>query len=176
LAGVSQAELEDRFELAASQRRARTPARSNRPSSDPYARLLERVVADPKLLADLVTVSLPGPSAASPEAQALLDLIEEARSLTAEITTAGAIELLRDRGHEAVSRQLIPRLQDFRDFSYDELRQDVLQQLDNLKKLADDARRRQLASRVTSPADLTEEDRFILARRAPVEQKAVKAD
>ncbi len=85
LAGITQAELEQRFEIG---RRPAQPAlaRTLRSglSADPYAKLLERLLAEPSLLHEIRS-ELPRPRQPDAEAAALLDLIEQARTLPGRV-------------------------------------------------------------------------------------------
>ena len=83
LAGITQAELEQRFEIRGGRPAQPVPRAASQRSGlsvDPYAKLLERVLAQPMLLREL-PADLPRPRQAGAEAAALLDLIEEARGL-----------------------------------------------------------------------------------------------
>src|SRR4029077_9687902 len=73
LGGISQTELEDRFEFRTARRGAPTPGRAPSGPSDPYARLLERVLAEPSLVKALWPLDLPAPQTESREARALFD-------------------------------------------------------------------------------------------------------
>ena len=95
LAGITQTELEQRFELAAPRRGPQAPGRTTRPSGDPYSKLLERVLAEPTLVSELGALDLSAASLSSLEAHALADLIEQARALPGDLRVADAMELLR---------------------------------------------------------------------------------
>lgn len=176
LGGISQAELEERFDLRTAKRETGgVPQRAQRRGSDAYAKLLERVLAEPKLVEELWTVSLPAPQAESRAASALFDLIEESRALGQELTVAGVLELLRARGHEATVQRLMPTVQDLRHFTGEELRVEVLGVIQNLVAEADKLRRDRVVQGVSSPGELSPEARALL-QRAPAAEKAVKTD
>jgi DNA primase len=175
LGGISQAELEERLELRPSRREAGAPQRSPRRASDPYAKLLERILAEPKLVMELWPITLPSPQAENVEASALFDLIEESRALNRELTVAGVIELLRVRGHSATVQRLMPVVHDLQHFNAEELLIEVRGSVETLLGEAEEARRTQLAKGVSSPGELGQEARALLTR-APVGEKAVKSD
>jgi len=175
LGGISQAELEERFEFRSVRREAVTAARSPRRPSDPYAKLLERVLAEPKLVKVLCPLSLPTPDVHSSEASALFDFIEESRSLDQELNVAGAIELLRARGHGATVHQLMPVVRDLQRLSVEELLVEVQGAVDALIAQAARSQVSQLARGVSSPRDLSQEGRALLSR-APAGERAVKPD
>jgi DNA primase len=175
LGGISQAELEDRFEFRSVRREAVTAPRSPRRPSDPYAKLLERVLAEPKLVKALWLVSLPAPQADSSEASALFDLIEESRALDQEFTIAGAIELLRARGHGTTVHKLMPVVQDLQRLTAEELLVEVQGAVEALLIQVARSHVSQLAQGVSSPRDLSQEARALLSR-APAGERAVKPD
>jgi DNA primase len=173
LGGVSQQELEERFDLGAPRRAPAAPQRQHRAGADPYARLLERVVAEPSLLKELAGVDLPVPNSPSPEASVLHDLIEDAHGLAAPLTVAGVIELLRSRGHESTVQRLMPSIQDLQRFSAEELLVEVRGAVEGLLEAADEAQRGVIARGVISPGELSQEARALL-KRAPAAEKVVK--
>jgi DNA primase len=175
LGGISQAELEERLEFRPSRQEAAVPQRSPRRASDPYAKLLERVLAEPKLVTELWPITLPAPQGGNVEASALFDLIEESRALNRELTVAGVIELLRGRGHGATVQRLMPVVHDLQRFNVEELLVEIRGSVETLLGEAEEARRTQLAKGVSSPGELSQEARALLTR-APVGEKAVKSD
>jgi DNA primase len=175
LGGISQAELEERFELGTPRRTPSVPVRPQRHEADRYAKLLERVLVEPGLVKELCAVELPLPQSASATAGALFDLIEESRALDRELTVPGVIELLRSRGHEGTVQRLMPTVHDLQRFSPAELLVEVQEAIEGLKEEANEARRSQAAEGVSSLADLTLEARVLL-RRAPTAEKTVKTD
>jgi DNA primase len=175
LAGISQGELEERFELSAPRRIQSAPSRSQRQTVDFYARLLERVLAEPALVKELWPVDLPSPQTSSAVASALFDLIEESRGLDRDLTVPGVIELLRARDHGATVQRLMPAVHDLQHFSAAELLVEVRGAIEGLRKEANEARATQLAQGVSSPGELSQEARVLL-RRAPLGEKAVKTD
>jgi len=175
LGGISQVELEDRFEFRAPRRETTVPQRLPRRASDPYTKLLERVLAEPKLVEALWAVTLPAPQVASSEASALLDFIEDSRDLNQELTVAGAIELLRGRGHGATVQKLMPVVHDLQRMSAEELLVEVEGAIEALMVQVAKSRVTQLAEGVASPRDLSQEARALL-RRAPPGETTVKPD
>ena len=175
LSGITQAELEQRLDLKAAERAREVPARAQRKGSDPYAKLLERVLAEPVLLQELLAAGLPIPTNPSPEASALFDLLEESTGLDQVPTFAGAIELLRGRGHEATLTKVMKDVEDLQRLSTEELRVEVRGGIQNLLTEA----RRMLMNRavegISTPGELTAEARALL-KRAPAAEKSVKAD
>src|SRR5262249_52467255 len=117
----------------------------------------------------------PSPSVQSGEAGALFDLIEESRTLDAELTVAGAIELLRARGHGVTLQRLMPVVHELQRFSAEELLDEVQGSVRTLLREAEEARRVQLMDGVSSPAELSDEARTLLAR-APAASATVKSD
>jgi DNA primase len=175
LGGLSQAELEERFELRSGRREPVAAVRSPRRPSDPYAKLLERVLAEPKLVKALWPVSLPAPTAYSSEARALFDFIEESRTLDQELTVAGAIELLRSRGHGTTVHELMPVVRELQRLSVEELLVEVQAAVEAVLAQAARSQVSQLAQGVSSPRDLSHEGRALLTR-APAGERAVKPD
>jgi DNA primase len=175
LSGISQAELEERLELKAITQQAGVPRRSPRRASDPYAKLLERVLAEPKLVAELWPIHLPSPEVGNVEASALFDLIEESRALNRELNVAGMIELLRIRGHAATVQRLMPVVHELQRFNAEELLVEVRGSVETLLGGAQEARRMQLAKGVSSPGELSPEARALLSR-APVGDRVVKSE
>jgi DNA primase len=175
LGGISQTELEDRFEFRAARQEAVAPRRSLRRASDPYAKLLERVLAEPSLVKALWPVDLPAPQVESSEARALFDLVEESRGLDQELTVAGAIELLRARGHGTTVQMLMPVVQDLQRLTAEELLVEIQGAVEALLAQVAKSRVTQLAEAVSSPRDLSQAERALLTR-APAGERAVKPD
>jgi DNA primase len=175
LAGVTQTELEQRLELKAPRRGNENPARVVRMGSDPYAKLLERVLAEPILIQELRLVSPPVPASPSAEASALFDLLEESTGLEHVPTFAAAIELLRGRGHEATLQKIMKDVEDLQRLSTEELRGEVQDGIRKLLAGAIEARRERAAAGVSSPDELSAEARALL-KRAPDLEKPVKTD
>jgi DNA primase len=175
--GISQAELEERFELRSSRREREraVPQPSARRASDPYVKLLERVLAEPRLVKALWPVSLPAPPADSGEGRALLDLIEESRALNQELSSGGVIQLLQARGHGATVQRLMPAVKDLDRFDAEELLVEVQGAIEALLGEAVESHRSELAQAVASPRELTQEARVLLTR-APTGEKTVKSD
>ncbi len=173
LGGISQAELEDRFEFRTARREAAAPQRSLRRAPDHYTNLLERVLAEPGLVKALWPVALPAPPVESSEASALFDFIEESRGLGQELTVAGAIELLRGRGHGTTVQKLMPVVHDLQRMTAEELLVEVQGTVEALQVQAAKSRATEAAEGAVSPRDLSQEDRALL-RRAPVGETAVK--
>jgi DNA primase len=175
LSGITQAELEQRFELKVPRRTQDVQHRVQRKSSDPYAKLLERVLAEPILLQELLESKLPVPVTPSPEASALFDLIEESTDLQATPTFAGAIELLRGRGHEATMQKIMKDVEDLQRLSTEELRIEVRGSIQNLLAEAQKSRMSRAVQGISSPGELSAEARALL-QRAPAVEKPVKTD
>ena len=175
LSGITQAELEQRLDLKAPRRVHEVPARVQRKGSDPYAKLLERVLAEPVLLRELLEAGLPVPSSPSPEASALFDLLEESTGLDQVPTFAGAIELLRGRGHEATLAKVMKDVEDLQRLSTEELRVEVRGGIQNLLTEAHRTLMNRAVQGISSPGELTAEARALL-KRAPAAEKSVKAD
>lgn len=175
LAGISQAELEDRFELRALRNRPASVQSVQRPRSDPYTKLLERLVAEPKLISEMIDIDLPVPAMGSAESDALFHLIEETRSAGGELSMAGALELLRATEHQTVVQRLLPTVQELQRFTVEELRVEVRAAIEKLHGDADKRRLDQAVQAVTSPGQLSAEVRE-LVRRAPTTENQVKTD
>jgi DNA primase len=173
LAGITQTELEQRLELKTPRRGNEVPARVARKGSDPYAKLLERVLAEPTLIEELRAVSLPVPANPSAEASALFDLLEESIELDHAPTFAGAIELLRGRGHEASLQKIMKDVADLQRLSTAELRVEVQGGIQNLLAEAEKLRMTRAAQGISSPGELSAEARALL-KRAPGLEKPVK--
>jgi len=173
LAGITQTELEQRLELKTPRRGNEVPARVARKGSDPYAKLLERVLAEPTLIEELRAVSLPVPANPSAEASALFDLLEESIELEHAPTFAGAIELLRGRGHEASLQKIMKDVADLQRLSTAELRIEVQGGIQNLLAEAEKLRMTRAAQGISSPGELSAEARALL-KRAPGLEKPVK--
>jgi hypothetical protein len=167
LAGITQAELEQRFEIGGGRRPSQpAPARGLRSglSADPYAKLLERLLAEPRLLLEIRS-DLPRPRQPAPEAAALLDLIEQARALPGELRMSrDAIELLRGRGHDAVLQRLLPMVHDLEGLSVEELAVEVRAYVESLHRSAQQAEADRAVAGVSSPAELSEHDRELVTR------------
>ena len=165
LAGVTQTELEQRFEIGPRRRAQPVPRAGSQRSGlsvDPYAKLLERVLAQPALLHE-VPGDLPRPHQAGAEAAALLDLIEEARAVPDGLSVAGVMELLRGRGHDAVLQRLLPAVYDLQGLSVEELAVEVRACIDSLRQRAWQAEVDRAAG-ANSPRELSEQDRELVAR------------
>lgn len=163
LAGVTQAELEQRFEIGGKRPPQLVPAAASQRAGtnvDSYAKLLERVLVQPALLHD-VPPDLPRPRQAGAEAAALLDLVEEARGIPGELSVAGVIELLRGRGHDAVVQRLLRGVDVLQGFSAEELGVEVRACIDNLRQQALRAEVDRAVD-VTSPSQLSERDRNLV--------------
>jgi len=173
LGGISQTELEDRFEFKVGRRVPAVPRGSPRRAPDHYTNLLERVLAEPSLVKVLWPLALPAPQAVSTEASALSDLIEQSRGLDQELTVAGAIELLRGRGHGATVQRLMPVVHDLQRMTAAELLVEIQGAVEALQLQEAKSRATEAAEGVASPRDLSQEDRALL-RRAPVGETAVK--
>ena len=157
LGGISQAELEERFELKPARRSmAGAPVRTERGGQDPYAKLLVRVLAEPGLLAELSAVSMPAPAVATPASSALFELIAQAAELGEEPSGGALLEVLRMRGHEATVRRLLPEVQLLEGFGREALALEVRQ---HVRKLHDQARAEQAKEAVKglTPAQLSQE-------------------
>jgi DNA primase len=168
LGGITQGELEQRFELGAPRRGAQAPIRAPRRGSDLYAKLLERVLAEPVLLDEVVADLAPGDlvamDTASAEARALADLIEQRRGLSGALSVPGAMELLRQGGHEAVLKGLLPAVQDLQRLGPDELRLEVRGLVQALAVRAEHAEVKRALDGVQSPRDLSEAARALVTR------------
>jgi DNA primase len=164
LAGVSQSELEQRLELQPQRRAPQAPGRAQRNSSDPYAKLLQRVLAEPALLEELKAANLEAPTTLSPEAAALFDLIEESTGLDGVPSFAGAIELLRGRGHEATLQRIMGSVQDLQRFKVEELREEVVAGVQALLAEAQKSRIVRAVQGISSPGELSPEQRALLKR------------
>ena len=170
LGGITQAELEQRFELGAPRRLAAAPVRMPRRASDLYAKLLERVLAEPALLDELADgeVALgdraPPDAAASAEARALADLIEQRRGLSGPLSVPGAMELLRQGGHEAVLKSVLAAVQDLQRLDVEELRVEVQDLVRALAMRAERAQAQRALDGIRSPGELTDEARSLVAR------------
>jgi DNA primase len=173
LGGISQVELEERLEFRAARRGATVAQRPPRRPPDHYTLLLERVLAEPSLVKALWPIALPAPQVDSGEASALFDFIDESRALDRELTVAGALELLRGRGHGATVQKLMPVLQDLQRMTVEELLVEVQGAVDALQAQHARSRATEAAESVASPRDLSQEDRALL-RRAPAGETAVK--
>ena len=180
LAGITQAELEQRFEIGAAgalRSRSRRAALRSGLGVDPYAKLLERLLAEPRLLLEIRS-DLPRPRQPAAEAAALLDLIEQARALPGELRMSrDAIELLRERGHDAVLQRLLPMVHDLEGLSVEELAVEVRAHVDSLHRSAQQAEADRAVAGVSSPAELSEQDRELVTRalgRAEAGPKATR--
>ena len=160
LAGITQAELEQRFEIGVRRQASPAPARGLRSglSADPYAKLLERLLAEPRLLHEIHS-DLPHPRQPAPEAAALLDLIEQARALPGELRMSrDAIELLRGRGHDGVLQRLLPMVHDLEGLSVEELAVEVRAYVETLHRSAQRAAMDRAVAELPRPA-VDEQDR-----------------
>jgi len=175
LAGITQDELEERFELSSPRRTAQGPARAPRRGSDPCARLLERVLAEPALVDELTGAPLQVGSAPSPEGRALADLVEQRRALPGALSMALALELLRAAGHEATVQKLLPAVQDLQGLTLEELRLEVRGLAQGLATRAQEAQARRAVEGVNSPGELSEEARALVVR-ALTRGKLVQSD
>jgi DNA primase len=164
LAGITQDELEQRFELAVARRPSQAPAKAPRRASDPCARLLERVLAEPDLIDELVEAPFPADASPNPEQRALADLIAQRRALPGAWSPAGVIELLRDAGHEATVQRLLPAVQDLQRLTPEELRLEVRGLADGLAARAQQAQARRALESVSSPGELSDEARSLVTR------------
>jgi DNA primase len=165
LAGVTQAELEQRFDIGAPRRPSQpAPVRSVRRGADPYGKLLERVLAEPRLLRELDSADLPRPRQPGAEAAALLDLIEQSHAVPGELSVAGAIELLRARGHDAVLQRLLPVAHDLQGLSPEELAVEVRAYVASLQAGAQRDEMTRTVAGVSSPGELSENDRALVVR------------
>jgi DNA primase len=175
LAGVTQSELEQRFEIKPPRRGNEVPARASRNGTDLYTKLLERVLAEPVLIGELRSVRLAPPPLPSAEASALFDLLEESTDLEQALTFAGVIELLRGRGHEATLQKVMKNVEDLQRLSTEELRVEVRGSIQNLLAEAEKTRMMRAAQGISSPGELSAEARALL-RRAPELERSVKTD
>ena len=175
LAGITQSELEQRFDLAPPRRGPQAPGRAARPSSDPYCKLLERTLAEPSLVNELGAIDLRAGSPSSLEADALAYLVEQSRALPKGLTVAGALELLRSGGYDATVQRLLPAVQDLQRMSLEELRLEVRSLVQALAARAQQAQAQQALAGIRSPAELTEEARALVTR-ALTGGKLVKSD
>jgi DNA primase len=165
LAGVTQAELEQRFDIGAPRRPSQpAPVRGVRLGADPYGKLLERVLAEPRLLRELDSADLPRPRQPGAEAAALLDLIEQSHAVPGELSVAGAIELLRARGHDAVLQRLLPVAHDLQGLSPEELAVEVRAYVASLQAGAQRDEMTRTVAGVSSPGELSENDRALVVR------------
>jgi DNA primase len=156
LGGVSQAELEERFELKPARRAPSAPTAPTRPGSDPYAKLLVRVLAEPGLLAELRAVSMPVPDGATPASSALFELLGQADELGLEPNAGVLLEVLRMRGHEGTVQRLLPAVQDLQGFGRDALAVEVRQCVEDMHDRARKAQASRTLATVQSAAELSE--------------------
>ncbi len=173
LAGVTAPDLDQRFGPALTKSAQLAPAKAARSSSDPWAKLLERLLAQPSLLKQVWSVPLPVPAQPSAEARALIDLVEQSRSLSGELTVASALELLRARGHDATLQRLLPAVHDLEGLSAEELTVEVAGAIEGLATKAKEADIARVLAQISSPADLSPEARELLAQ-APARGKLVQ--
>jgi DNA primase len=165
LAGVTQSELEQQFEIGAPRRPSQAvAARSVRLGADPYAKLLERLLAEPRLVREVALADLPRPRQPGAEAAALLDLIEQSQTVTGELSVAGAIELLRARGHDGVLQRLLPVVHDLQGLSPEELAVEVRAYVASLHAGAQRDELTRTVAGVSSPGELNERDRALVSR------------
>jgi len=175
LAGIEQGELEQRLGLAPMVRKSDAPARVVRRGADPYARLLERVLAAPALLDEVREAGLTAPSQPSAEARALFALVAATAELEGEIGVGTAIELLRAADPDLGLQPVLKAVNDLQRWDVNELRAELSELLAQLQtqQASEDARRRLAGLR--SPADLDDEERERLTR-ALAGGKSVKAN
>jgi DNA primase len=165
LAGASQAEVEERFELRAPRRGAAAPPRVVRRSLDPYARLLARVLAEPSVLDELSGAELPVGLNPSVEAAALL-------ALTERLSTGGAVppngaaaeEWLRMSGHGAAVEASASAIADLGGFNAEELRVEVREAVRSLQEQARRTEAHAHLAGLESPREVTPEARVRLSR------------
>jgi len=175
LAGIEQAELEQQLGLAPVLRKSQSPVRTARRGADPYARLLERVLAAPALLAEVREAELPPPAHPSAEARALFALVQAAGELDGDIGVATAIELLRSADADFPLQPVLKAVDDLQRWEAKELRAEVAGLIAQIQaqQEADEARR--TLAGVRSPAELDEETRERLTR-ALARGKSVKTN
>jgi DNA primase len=162
LAGVTQAELEDRFQIRAAKRPPQVGEAAQRRSADLYTKLLERVLAQPSLIRELAAFVPPEPTPATADVAALIHLVEECRDLEREPTPQFVLELLRDHG--AVVRRLQKPVSELEAFTLEELRDEVRSAIQGLRVEAENYRRVQAAQGVSSTLDLSPEQRALLSK------------
>jgi len=172
LAGASQAEVEERFEMRAPRRGAAAPPRLERRGLDPYARLLARVLAEPSVLDELSGEELPIGRNPTAEAAALIALTEQlSAGGAAPASGAAAEEWLRMSGHGAAVEASAAAIADLDGFNAEELRVEVREAV---RSLQEQARRTEAHARLSgleSPREVTPEaraqlNRALSARRA----------
>jgi DNA primase len=156
LAGVSQAELEERFELKPARRAPSAPTLPARPGSDPYAKLLVRVLAEPALLEQLRAVPVPMPASDTPASSALFDLLGQAEELGPEPSAGVLLEVLRMRGHEGTVQRLLPAVQDLQGFGRDALAVEVRQCVEDMHDRARKTEASRTLATVQSASELSE--------------------
>jgi DNA primase len=156
LAGVSQVELEERFELKPARRTPSAPSLPARPASDPYAKLLVRVLAEPGLLAELREVSMPAPATQTPASSALFELLGQTDELGPEPNAGVLLEVLRMRGHEGTVQRLLPAVHDLQGFGRDALAVEVRQCVEDMHDRARKTQASRTLATVQSAAELSE--------------------
>ena len=75
-----------------------------------------------------------------------------------------AIELLRGRGHDGVLQQLLPMVHDLEGLSVEELAVEVRAYVEALHRSAQRAAMDRAVAGVTSPGELSEQDRELVTR------------
>ncbi|MCC7547168.1 MAG: DNA primase [Burkholderiales bacterium] len=175
LAGMEQGELEQRLGLAPMARKSDAPARTPRRGADPYARLLERLLAAPALLAEVRDAKMSAPLQPSAEARALFILVQAAAELEGEIGVAAAIELLRAADCDVALQPVLKAVDDLQRWNFEELRSEVRDLIVQIqtRQVSEEARR--TLAGVRSPGELDNEARERLTRALAL-GKSVKTD
>jgi DNA primase len=159
LAGVSQAELEERFELKPARRAPSAPTLPARPGSDPYAKLLVRVLAEPGLLEQLRAVAVPTPASPTAASSALFELLGQADELGPEPNAGGLLEVLRMRGHEGTVQRLLPAVNDLDGFGQEALALDMHRLVEGLQVQARVSEAARTLAPARSVSELSDADR-----------------
>ena len=175
LAGMEQAELEQRLGLGPMVRKPDPLARAPRRGADPYARLLERVLAAPVMLVEVREAELAAPANPSAESRALFALLRAAGELEGELSLATAIELLRDAEHDFALQPVLKVVHDLQRWEPAELAAEVRDLIAQIQthEAREDARR--TLSGLESPGELGDEERERLTR-ALARGKSVKSN
>jgi hypothetical protein len=113
---------------------------------------------------EVALADLPRPRQPGAEAAALLDLIEQSQTVTGELSVAGAIELLRARGHDGVLQRLLPVVHDLQGLSPEELAVEVRAYVASLHAGAQRDELTRTVAGVSSPGELNERDRALVSR------------
>lgn len=166
LSGLHESELDQRLGLAPSPRTAiHAPVRTVRRGSDPYGKLLERVLAEPTLLSEIAELGLPMAEACGPEARTLARLIEESHALAVPLTVASLMEAIRgvEEAQQTV-QAMMPAVQDLHKLSLEELRVEVLGLLDHLHARTVEADAARTLAALGSLQDLTDAERVAVVR------------